>query len=144
MITKKLGLGMAVLAAVTLMISGIMVFGANTNDDAVYFPLKSGNNWTYKISMVGGTNSVQQKVKVTEPENNNPRIIVYDSSNNPVFIDYIENAQGLFKTKQMGPTGVLDFPPPWLVLSSKMNVDATWSWESSDHQDERDFQSFGH
>ena len=133
--SKKLGLGIAILAVVTLMIGGVMVFGANSGDVAVYFPLNPGNSWTYKVRMAGGTNSIQQKVKVTEPDNGNPEIVVYDQKNNPLaFIYYIENGQGLFKTKQMGPSGVLEFHPTWLVLSSKMNVGATWSWESSDHK----------
>jgi hypothetical protein len=132
--SKKLGLGIAILAVITLLIGGIMVFGANFGDVAIYFPLNPGSTWTYKVSTVGGTDSALHKIKATESENN-PQLIVYDSKNNPqVFIYYTENEQGLFKTKMMGPSGIIEYKPAWLVLSSKMNVGATWSWESSDHK----------
>jgi hypothetical protein len=132
---KKFWPMMFVITIVSFAIGGLMVFGADSNDAAAYFPLKTGNMWIYKVSMTGVTNSFSQRIKVTDPENGNPKIIVYDPKDNPLaFISYLENDKGIFKVKQMSPAGVEEYKPLWQVLSSKMNVGATWGWESGDHK----------
>jgi hypothetical protein len=124
-----------VVMVVSLAIGGLMVFGADSNAAAAYFPLNTGNIWIYKVSMKGQTGSFLQKIKVTDPENGNLKIIVYDPKDNPLaFISYLENEKGIFKIKQMSPSGVEEYQPLWQVLSSKMNVGATWGWESKDHK----------
>ncbi|MGE5581031.1 MAG: hypothetical protein ACM3X9_00675 [Bacillota bacterium] len=124
-----------VLVVSSLAIGALMVFGAGSGDAAAYFPLKPGSFWVYKVSMAGTKGSFSQKIKVSEPENGNPKVIAYGPDGNPaVFLNYVEDSQGLFKAKQMGPAGIFEYRPLWKVLSSKMNTGATWSWESDDHK----------
>jgi hypothetical protein len=132
---KKIGLTIVILAVFVLITSGIMIFGANSGDAAEYYPLHPGNTWIYKLSMLGNTQTVQEKIKVTDPEDGNPKIIIYDPKGNPrVFVYYEQNQQGLFKVKEMDPSGINQYHPLMPMLSAKMNVGTYWSWESDDHK----------
>lgn len=121
------------IVVVISLIFGDMIFGAKSNNAAEYFPLNPGNVWIYKRTAIGETNLF--KIKVTEPENGNPKIIVYYPNGNPRnFVYYSENLQGLFKTKEMGASGSFEYHPLWQVLSSTMKVGDTWSWESGNNK----------
>jgi hypothetical protein len=129
----SLAIGIVVVMSLTF---GSMIFGAKSVKSGVaseYYPLNPGNVWTYKRTTAGETNLF--KIKVTEPENENSKIIVYYPNGNPrSFVYYSENRQGIFKTKEMGEGGVFEYHPLWQVLSSSMKIGATWSWESGNNK----------
>ncbi|HBE76299.1 MAG TPA: hypothetical protein DDW65_00725 [Firmicutes bacterium] len=132
---KKISLVVAIMMVLAFIISSIMAFGADSNDAEAYFPLKPGNTWIYQLTLSGSSKTIQQKIKVSDPEDGNPKLIVYDPNANPqIFVYYVENQQGLFKTKEMGPSGILQYKPLWQVLGAKINIGASWSWESEDHK----------
>jgi hypothetical protein len=132
---KKISLIVIIMVGLAFGISGIMVFGAGSNDAQAYFPLKTGNTWIYQLTLSGSSKTIQQKIKVSDPEDGNPKLIVYDPNANPqIFVYYVENQQGLFKAKEMYTTGIFQYKPLWQVLGAKINIGASWSWESEDHK----------
>ncbi len=115
-------------------VGGLIVLAANAGDAAVYFPLKPGNTWNYKLTIGGEQNIFLQKVKVSNPENGNPKVIVYNNDTPYYYVYYLENERGLYKTRAMSPAGIDEYKPNWLVLSYNMKVGSIWKWESEDHK----------
>ncbi len=131
---SKIGI-IIVLTVTVFSVLGGIVFGNDSGDAGVYFPVKPGNYWIYKLSMPGSSRVIQQKVKVDEPENGKSKIIVYDPNGNPeVFVSYELNQQGLFKFSEMSAWGFNEYHPLWPVLKNNMVVGTNWNWESEDHK----------
>jgi hypothetical protein len=127
---KKLGLAMGILFAISMIFGDLVAFGAVSGDAAAYFPLNTGTNWLYKRTVKD--NVAFFKIKVTDPENGNPKIIVYDPNGTPRdYVYYIQNQQGLFKAKEIGSGGVFEYHPLWQVLNANMKVGTAWNWNSS-------------
>jgi hypothetical protein len=132
---KILKLGLFITLTIIFSVLGGTVFGEDFGDASAYFPMKPGNYWIYKLSMPGSSQVFQQRVKVDEPENGKPKIIVYDPNGNPeVFVSYELNPQGLFKVSEMASWGLNEYHPLWPVLKNNMVVGTNWDWESDDHK----------
>ncbi|HBF39724.1 MAG TPA: hypothetical protein DDW50_20720 [Firmicutes bacterium] len=127
--------GLLFITAVAFFVLGGLAFGNDFGDAAVYFPMKPGNYWIYKLSMPGNSHVYEQKVKVDDSEGGKPEIIVYDPKGTPeVFVYYELNELGLFKSSEMASWGLSQYKPLWPVLKNKMAVGTSWNWQSADHK----------
>jgi hypothetical protein len=109
----------------------VIVCGAISKDAAVYYPLKTGNKWIYNVSLPDGS-SYKQTVTVLDPEKKKIRERITYEDNLLAELHFTETNQGLYKMEEVSQSGVLSFDPYQMVLSSKLIVGSSWSWESKD------------
>lgn len=109
-------------------------FAADNGGDAFeYFPLKTQNFWSYKVTLPNDevysqvlfvNNQVGQDIKVVILINQMPWMEV----------GYLLNEQGLFRTKQISGEGVTTIEPKQLVLASKLDPGISWNWDAADQK----------
>ena len=113
-----------------LVVMGCFVaFTAESADDLLYFPLKVGSEWVYKVTAPDKT-SYQQNL-IVFPDTTTPKIGVLVNGNPVVEIHFNRNEQGLYKTKEISSEGVKVLDPQLLLLSSKLTVGSGWKWQSA-------------
>jgi hypothetical protein len=123
---------MAVVGIVLLLGAGLfMAFSAEPADDMAYFPLETGNQWAYQSIYFDDT-KFREDLVVDKPDNGTLRLMVFNNANPVAEIQFQRDKNGLFKTKEISGAGVAAYVPAQLSLASKLNVGASWKWQSAD------------
>ena len=130
---KRFLTGFLFLTVLSLGIGALLVYGANSGDAEAYYPMKTGSLWSYKVTLPDKT-TYSQIMEVSDPDDKYIRQVAY-VNNQPAAIAYfIQNEQGILKTKEIYASGTLKFEPMQMVLPANLKVGSTWSWLSVDQK----------
>ena len=131
---KKYWISMMVISVMAVLGAGLfMVFSAES-DDAVYFPLDSGNQWAYQSIYFDDT-SYREDLLVDVQGDGTIRLMVFNNADPVAEIHFQRTKDGLFKTKEISASKMVNYNPPQLSLASKLKVGASWKWESDDKKE---------
>lgn len=132
-LNKKMVL-LSVLVVIIIAATGLYFVQASADESGhPYFPLKSGNQWVYKIKMADGTEVVRH-IAASKPVDGKLRMVLLLNLTPVAEIHYDNNEQGLFKVKEISAAGTKNYEPPQQVLPAKLKVGEAWSWQSADQK----------
>lgn len=126
-----------------LVMNTLVVFAADNGGEAFeYYPLKTQNYWSYKVTLPNNE-AYSQILFVNSQVGQDVRVVVLINQMPLMEIGYTLNEEGLFRTKQISPNGVVTLDPKQMVLASKLNPGMSWNWESADKKERESVKVIG-